>query len=114
MISAPESQNLLQDTSIFQMEDPHPSMQPVSVSPPITTCHPLRPSLDLEMPLSDALEPNLPLGHPLATEHPSMECLLGTGSFVESRDTESVSSQRSSNGFHTASTDHSWCQDLTD
>lgn len=114
VMSAPVSQNLIQDTSIFQIEDPHPSMQPVSASPPTITRHPLGSSLDLETPRSDALEPNLPLGHPSAIEHPSMECLLGTGSSMESRDSESVSSQRSSNGFHTASTEQSWCQDLTD
>lgn len=102
LMSAPASQNLIQDTSILQIEEP------VSASPPTLPC------LDSETIWSDALESNLPLGHPSAIEHPSMECLLGTGSSMESRDSESASSQRSSNGFYTASTEQSWCQDLTD
>ncbi|XP_028991163.1 potassium voltage-gated channel subfamily H member 4-like [Betta splendens] len=113
MISAPAAENLLQD-SIFQIEDPHPSMQPVSASPPPSARHPLGPPSDSQTPRSDALEPDLPLGHPSASEHPSLECLLGAAGSVESRDSESVSSQRSSNGFHTVSTEQSWCQDLTD
>uniref|UniRef100_A0A3Q1JC10 Potassium voltage-gated channel, subfamily H (eag-related), member 4b n=2 Tax=Anabas testudineus TaxID=64144 RepID=A0A3Q1JC10_ANATE len=114
LMSAPTSQNLIQDTSILQIEDPHPSMHPVSASPPTLTCPPPGSALDAETVWSDALEHSLPLGHPSAIEHPSMECLLGTGSSTESRDSESASSQRSSNGFHTASTEQSWCQDLTD
>ncbi|KAK2820446.1 hypothetical protein Q5P01_023405 [Channa striata] len=112
--SVPTSQDLTQDTSIFQIEDPQTARHLASASLPELLSHPLISTLDSEMPQSSALEPILPLGHLSATEHPSMECLLGNGSSVESKDSESLSSQRSSNDFHTASTEQSWCQDLTD
>lgn len=108
LMSAPAPHNLIQDTSIFQIGDSHPSIQPVSASPPTLPGQPLGSSLDSGSPRSDALEPHLPL------EHTSLECLLGNGGSTESRDSESVSSRRSSIGVQTQSTEQSWCLDLTD
>ncbi|KAK9530335.1 hypothetical protein VZT92_011842 [Zoarces viviparus] len=114
LISAPTSRNVIQDTSLFQIEDSHPSVRPVSASPPMLPGHPLGSSLDLASQRSDALEPDLPLGDPSAIEHTSLECLLANGGSMESRDSESVSSRRSSIGVQTQSTEQSWCLDLTD
>jgi len=114
LVSATTSHNLIKDISLFQIEDPRPSVHPVSASPPILPGHPLGSSLDSASPQSDALEPDLPLGDPSAEEHTSLECLLGNGSSMESRDSESVSSRRSSIGVQTQSTEQSWCLDLTD
>ncbi|CAJ1080368.1 potassium voltage-gated channel subfamily H member 4-like [Xyrichtys novacula] len=104
LMSAPVSSNLTQDISIFQIEDSNPSIHPVSVSPPTSPGQPLRSSLDT----------GSPLGDPSAIEHTSLECLLGNGGSTESRDSESVSSRRSSIGVQTQSTEQSWCLDLTD
>ncbi|XP_074475333.1 voltage-gated delayed rectifier potassium channel KCNH4-like isoform X2 [Sebastes fasciatus] len=109
LMSAPTSHNLIQDTSIFQIDDP--SIRPASASPPTLPDHPLGSSMDSG---SDALEPHLPLGDPSAIEHTSLECLLGNGGSMESRDSESASSRRSSIGVQTQSTEQSWCLDLTD
>ncbi|XP_053269759.1 potassium voltage-gated channel subfamily H member 4 [Pleuronectes platessa] len=114
LMSSPTSQNLIQDTSIFQIKDSYPSVHPVSFSLPTLPSHPPRSSLDSGSPQSDALEPHLPLRDPTATEHNSLECLLGNGGSMESRDSESVSSRRSSIGVHTQSSEQSWCLDLTD
>ncbi|XP_056285640.1 potassium voltage-gated channel subfamily H member 4-like [Pseudoliparis swirei] len=114
LVSATTSHNLIKDISLFQIEDPRPSVHPVSASPPILPGHPHGSSLDSASPQSDALEPDLPLGDPSAEEHTSLECLLGNGSSMESRDSESVSSRRSSIGVQTQSTEQSWCLDLTD
>lgn len=114
LMSAPASHTLIQDTPIFQMEDSHPSIHPLSASPPTLPGQPLGPSLDSGSLRSDALEPHLPLGDPSAIEHPSLECLLGNRGSMESRDSESVSSRRSSIGVQTQSTEQSWCLDLTD
>ncbi|XP_070707590.1 voltage-gated delayed rectifier potassium channel KCNH4 [Pempheris klunzingeri] len=105
--------NLIQDTSFFQMEDSHPSIHPVSTSPTMPG-QPFGSSLDSGSPRSGALEPHLPLGDPSAIEHTSLECLLGNGGSMESRDSESASSRRSSIGVQTQSTEQSWCLDLTD
>lgn len=110
MMSTPTSQNLIQDTSFFQMEDLHPSSLPVSTTPPTLPCQPSVSSLDSGSPQS---EPH-PLGDPSAIEHTSLECLLGNGGSMESRDSESASSRRSSIGVQTQSTEQSWCLDLTD
>ncbi|XP_070783776.1 voltage-gated delayed rectifier potassium channel KCNH4 [Enoplosus armatus] len=112
--SSPTSHNLIQDTSLFQIEDSHPSIHPVSASPPLLPGHPLGSSLDSGSPRSEVLEPHLPLGDPSAIEHTSLECLLGNGGSTESRDSESASSRRSSIGVQTQSTEQSWCLDLTD
>ncbi|AWP17761.1 Potassium voltage-gated channel subfamily H member 4 [Scophthalmus maximus] len=114
LMSSPTSRNLIQDTSIFQIEDSYPSIHPVAASPPTLPSHPLGSSLDSGSPRSDGLEPHLPLCDPSAIEHTSLECLLENGGSLESRDSESVSSRRSSNGVHTQSTEQSWCLDLTD
>ncbi|XP_019938299.2 voltage-gated delayed rectifier potassium channel KCNH4 [Paralichthys olivaceus] len=114
LMSSPTSHNLIQDTSIFQMEDSYPSVHPVSPSPPTLPSHPPRSSPDSGSPRLGALEPHLPLRDPSATEHTSLECLLGNRGSMESRDSESVSSRRSSIGVHTQSTEQSWCLDLTD
>ncbi|XP_068161061.1 potassium voltage-gated channel subfamily H member 4 [Antennarius striatus] len=109
----PTSHHLIQDSNIFPMDDPHPSIRPVPASPPVLIGVPLGSSLDSGSPPSDALgPPHLPLGDPSAIQHTSLECLLG-GS-VESRDSESASSRRSSIGVQTQSTEQSWCLDLTD
>ncbi|XP_044033933.1 potassium voltage-gated channel subfamily H member 4 isoform X2 [Siniperca chuatsi] len=79
-MSTPASQDLIQDTSVLQIEDSHPSIQPVSASPPTLPGHPLGSSMDsgsTRSDESDALEPHLPLGDPSAIEHTSLECLLG-------------------------------------
>ncbi|XP_026171103.1 potassium voltage-gated channel subfamily H member 4-like [Mastacembelus armatus] len=112
LMFAPTSQNLIQD--IFQSEDSYHSITPVSASPPTLPSHLLGSSLDSGSPQSDILEPQLPLGNPSVIQHTSLECLLGNESSMESRDSESMSSQRSSNDFQTASTEQSWCLDLTD
>ncbi|XP_070847027.1 voltage-gated delayed rectifier potassium channel KCNH4 [Chaetodon trifascialis] len=114
LMSAPASHTLIQDTPIFQMEDSHPSIHPVSASPPTLQGQPLGPSVDSGSLRSDALEPHLPLGDPSAIEHTSLECLLGNRDSMESRDSESASSRRSSIGVQTQSTEQSWCLDLTD
>ncbi|XP_067432475.1 potassium voltage-gated channel subfamily H member 4 isoform X2 [Thunnus thynnus] len=114
LMSAPTSHNLIQDTSIFQLEDSHVSLHPVSASPPTLPSHPLVSSLDSESPRSDSLEPHLSLGDPSSIEHTSLQCLLGNGGSMESRDSESASSRRSSIGVQTQSTEQSWCLDLTD
>ncbi|XP_063749403.1 potassium voltage-gated channel subfamily H member 4-like [Eleginops maclovinus] len=107
LISSPTSHNLIQDNSIFHMEDLNPS-----ASLPMLPLRPLGSSLDSG---SDVVEPSLPLGDPSAIEHTSLECLLGNGGdSMESRDSESVSSRRSSIGVQTQSTEQSWCLDLTD
>ncbi|XP_022598439.1 potassium voltage-gated channel subfamily H member 4-like [Seriola dumerili] len=113
-ICVPSSHNLIQDTSIFQIEDSQPSVQHVSASLPTLPSHPLGSPLDSGSERSDALEPHLPLGDPSAIEHTSLECLLGKGGSMESRDSESASSRRSSIGVQTQSTEQSWCLDLTD
>lgn len=108
------SPSLIQDTSIFQIKDSHSSAHPVSSSPPTLTCQPFGSSVDSESLQSDVLESHLPLGDPSAVEHTSLECLLGNRSSLESRDSESASSRRSSIGVQTQSTEQSWCLDLTD
>lgn len=113
-IRVPTSHNLLQDTSIFQIDDSHPTVQPVPTSMPTLPSNPLGSPLASGSPRSDALEPHLPLGDPSAIEHTSLECLLGKGGSMESRDSESASSRRSSIGVQTQSTEQSWCLDLTD
>lgn len=113
LMSAPASHNLIQDTSIFQIKDSRPSILPVSASPTLSGL-PVGSSLDSGSPQSDALEPRLPLGDPSAIEHTSLECLLGNRGSMESRDSESASSRRSSIGVQTQSTEQSWCLDLTD
>lgn len=109
LMSTPTSHNLIQDTSIFQMEDSHLSLHPVSAPPTTLTSHPL----DAELPSEDH-EPHLPLGDPSSIEHTSLECLLGNQGSLESRDSESASSRRSSIGVQTQSTEQSWCLDVTD
>ncbi|KAM9336688.1 LOW QUALITY PROTEIN: voltage-gated delayed rectifier potassium channel KCNH4-like [Symphorus nematophorus] len=111
LMSNPPSHNLIQDTSIFQMEDSHTSIHPVSASPPTLPGQHLRSSLDSGSP-RDALEPYLPLGDPSAIEHTSLECLLGNGDSNES--SESMPSRRSSVGPQTQSTEQLWCLDLSD
>ncbi|XP_059180813.1 potassium voltage-gated channel subfamily H member 4-like isoform X2 [Centropristis striata] len=111
LISAPTSHNLIQDTSIFQIEDSNPLVHPASASPPMLPGHPLESSLDSGSPRSEA---HLPLGDPSAIEHTSLECLLGNGGSMESRDSESASSRRSSIGVQTQSTEQLWCLDLKD
>ncbi|XP_058476794.1 potassium voltage-gated channel subfamily H member 4 isoform X1 [Solea solea] len=111
-MSTPSSLNLLQDASVFQMEDSYPSIHTVSASLPTLPSYPLGPSLDLGSPRTD--EPPLPLHDQTPIKHTSLECLLGNGGSMESRDSESVSSRRSSIGVQTQSTEQSWCLDLTD
>ncbi|XP_029312538.1 potassium voltage-gated channel subfamily H member 4 [Cottoperca gobio] len=114
LMSAPTSHNLILDNSIFHLEDSHPSIHTASASPPTLSLHPLGSSLDSGSPQSDAPEPHLPLGDPSSIEHTSLECLLGNRGSMESRDSESASSRRSSIGVQTQSTEQSWCLDLTD
>ncbi|XP_010751094.2 potassium voltage-gated channel subfamily H member 4 isoform X3 [Larimichthys crocea] len=114
LMSAPPSHNLIQDASIFQMEDSRPSIHSVSASLPTLPDQPLGSTLDSGSLRSDVLQPHLPLGDPSAIEHTSLECLLGNGGSMESRDSESASSRRSSIGAQTQSTEQSWSLDLTD
>lgn len=113
LLSTPASNNLIQDNSIFQISDSHPFILPVSASatPPIL---PVESILGSGSPELDTPEPRLPLGDPPSMDHNSLECLLGNGGSLESRDSESVSSQRSSLGLQTQSSEQSWCLDLTD
>ncbi|KAM9424719.1 voltage-gated delayed rectifier potassium channel KCNH4 [Pholidichthys leucotaenia] len=113
LMSSPPSQSLIHDPSIFQIQDSHsPSICTMSSSPPIIPC--FAPSLDLASPQSDVFHSSLPLGDPSAVEHISLECLLSNRGSMESRDSESSSSRRSSIGVQTQSTEQSWCLDLTD
>ncbi|XP_029953403.1 potassium voltage-gated channel subfamily H member 4-like isoform X2 [Salarias fasciatus] len=89
-------------------EDSHPSSHPSSAPSPAS------PSLDSGSPRAGVHEPRLPLGSPSAVEHTSLECLLGNRGSMDSRDSESASSRRSSIGVQTQSTEQSWCLDLTD
>ncbi|TDG97946.1 hypothetical protein EPR50_G00213500 [Perca flavescens] len=90
LMSAPTSHNVIQDASIFQIEDSNPS-----IYPPTLPGIPLGSSLDSGSLQSDGIEPHLPLGDPSAIEHTGLECLLGNGGSMESRDSESESSHRS-------------------
>lgn len=113
LLSAPASNNLIQDTSIFQISDSHPFILPVSASatppgPPVDSI------LGSGSPQLNTPEHRLPLGDPSSMDHNSLECLLGNGGSLKSRDSESVSSQRSSVGLQTQSSEQSWCLDLTD
>lgn len=110
LILTTQSHNLIQDSSVFQIKDSHP----LSSAPSTLPCVPSVTSLDSGSPQLDVLESCLPLGDPSALEHTSLECLLGNGDSMESRDSESVSSRRSSIGVQTQSTEQSWCLDLTD
>ncbi|KAM8837030.1 voltage-gated delayed rectifier potassium channel KCNH4 [Spinachia spinachia] len=114
LTSAPTCHDRSQDASFFRSEASHPSVPPPSASPPMLPGHPVGRSLDLALQRPDALEPHLLLGDRSAAEHTSLECLLGNGGSVESRDSGSVSSRRSSIGVQTQSTEQSWCLDLTD
>lgn len=105
---------LTQDTSIFQLHDSQSSIPTASSSLPTFPCQPSVSSLDSGSPQLDVLEPCLTLANPSASEHTSLEFLLGNRDSVESRDSESISSQRSSIGGQTQSTEQSWCLDLTD
>ncbi|XP_037319632.2 potassium voltage-gated channel subfamily H member 4-like isoform X1 [Pungitius pungitius] len=104
----------IQDASFFQSEDSRPSVHTPSASPPMLPGHPVGSPLDSASQRPDALGPHLLLGDPSAAEHTSLECLLGNGGSMESRDSESASSRRSSIGVQTQSTEQSWCLDLTD
>lgn len=105
--------NLIQDTSIFQIKDSHPSVLPVSASPTLSGL-PGGSSLDSGSQSSGTVEPRRPLGDPSAVEHTSLECLLGNVGSMENRDSDSTSSRRPSIGVQTRSTEQSWCLDLTD
>uniref|UniRef100_A0A3B3UHV6 Voltage-gated delayed rectifier potassium channel KCNH4 n=1 Tax=Poecilia latipinna TaxID=48699 RepID=A0A3B3UHV6_9TELE len=98
----------------FQIHDSHSSLPAASSSPPALPGQPFDSSLDSGSPQMDVLAPCLTLGDPSASEHTSLECLLGNRDSVESRDSESMSSRRSSIGGQTQSTEQSWCLDLTD
>lgn len=111
LLSMPASQNLIQDTSVFQISDSHPLILPVSAST-TSTVVPGETILDSESPQLDLGEPRVPLGDSPSVNHDSLECLLGNGGSLESKD--SVSSQRSSSGLQTKSSEQSWCLDLTD
>ncbi|KAF7665395.1 hypothetical protein LDENG_00144040 [Lucifuga dentata] len=95
-------------------EESHLSLHPLSLSPPIFSSQQSVSSQDSGPPRPDPLDSHIPLGDASAVEHTSLECLLGNGGSMESRDSESVSSRRSSIGVQTQSTEQSWCLDLTD
>lgn len=113
LLSTPASNNLVQDTSIFQISDSQPFMLPVSASATLPVL-PVEPILGVGSPQLDTPEPQLPLGDPSSVDHNSLECLLGNRGSLESKDSESVSSQRSSVGLQTQSSEQSWCLDPTD
>ncbi|XP_029933627.1 potassium voltage-gated channel subfamily H member 4 [Myripristis murdjan] len=114
LTSDPKGHNLIQDIAGLQVEEPHLSIHPTPASPPTFPRQPSVCSQDSGPPRPDALDAHIPLGDPSAVEHTSLECLLGNGGSMESRDSESVSSRRSSIGVQTQSTEQSWCLDLTD
>ncbi|XP_034049908.1 potassium voltage-gated channel subfamily H member 4 isoform X2 [Thalassophryne amazonica] len=98
-----ESHNLIQE--------PHLNIHPLSSSPPtVSNQHPLL----QDSPSLTALESQFSLGDPSTIVHTSLECLLGNRDSVESRDSGSTSSRRSSSGVQTQSTEQSWSLDLTD
>lgn len=113
LLSTPASQNLIQDTSVFQISDSHPLILPVSASATPTVV-PVESILGSGSPQLDLAEPRHPLSDSSSMDHNSLECLLGKGGSLESRDSESVSSQRSSTGLQTQGSEQSWCLDLTD
>ncbi|KAM3859998.1 voltage-gated delayed rectifier potassium channel KCNH4 [Diretmus argenteus] len=106
--------HLIQDTSSLLVEEPHLSIHPIPASPPTFLSQPSVRSQDSGPSRPDALDAHLPLGDPSAMEHTSLECLLGNEGSMESRDSESMSSRRSSIGVQTQSREQSWCLDLTD
>ncbi|XP_041830864.1 potassium voltage-gated channel subfamily H member 4 isoform X2 [Melanotaenia boesemani] len=114
LMSPLPSHTLIRDTSIFQIKDSHPSIHTISTSSPTLLCQPTVSSLDSGSSQLDVLDSCLPLDDPAALEHNSLECLLGNRDSMESRDSESTSSRRSSIGVQTQSTEQSWCLDLTD
>lgn len=113
LLSTPASNNLIQDTPIFPISDSHPFILPVSASA-TSLVPPVGSTLDPGSPQLVTFEPRHPAGDPSAVAHNSLECLPGNRASLESRDSESVSSQRSSIGLQTQSSEQSWCLDLTD
>ncbi|XP_061565358.1 potassium voltage-gated channel subfamily H member 4 [Cololabis saira] len=114
LMPSAQSHHLVQDATVFQIKDSHPSVHPLSSTSSTLPSKPSVSSLDSGPAQLDALESCLPLGDPSALEHTSLECLLGNEDSTESRDSESASSRRSSIGVQTQSTEQSWCLDLTD
>lgn len=112
LLSTPASNNLVQDTSIFQLSDSQPFILPISASASLPVL-PVEPILGAGSPQLDTPEPQLPLGNPSSMDHNSLECLLGNGGSLE-RDSESVSSQRSSVVLQTQSSEQLWSLDPTD
>ncbi|MEQ2197971.1 hypothetical protein XENOCAPTIV_005856 [Xenoophorus captivus] len=108
------SHNPTHQTSIFLIHDSRSSLPPSSSSQPALPSEPSVSSLDSGSPQLNVLAPCLTLANTSASEHTSLECLLGNRDSVESRDSESMSSRRSSIGGQTQSTEQSWCLDLTD
>ncbi|XP_056152674.1 potassium voltage-gated channel subfamily H member 4-like [Lampris incognitus] len=102
------------DTCNRPVEEPHLSIHPIPISLQTFPSQLPDHSQESEPPRPDALDGHIPLGDPSAIGHTSLECLLGKGGSMESRDSESVSSRRSSIGVQTQSTEQSWCLDLTD
>lgn len=113
LLSTPASNNLIQDTSSFQISDSNPFIFPLSASP-TPPVPPIGSILGPGSPQLDTSAPRLPGGNPSATAHNSLECLLGNGASLESRDSENVTSQRSSVGLQTQSSEQLWCLDLTE
>ncbi|XP_029383225.1 potassium voltage-gated channel subfamily H member 4 [Echeneis naucrates] len=90
--SVSASRSVFHDAPILHIEDSHPTTPPANASLPTLPNHPLGPLLDSGSSQTDTLEPHLPLGNESAIEHTSLECLLGKGGFMESRDNESAPS----------------------
>nr|XP_015818564.2 potassium voltage-gated channel subfamily H member 4 isoform X1 [Nothobranchius furzeri] len=105
--------NLTRVTSVFHTEDSHPSIQPVSSSTTLL-CQPSVSFMDPGSIKLDVLQPTCSLGSPSASDHTSLECLLGNKESVESTDSQSASSRRPSTEVQTQSTEQSWSLDLTE
>ncbi|XP_004080285.1 potassium voltage-gated channel subfamily H member 4 isoform X2 [Oryzias latipes] len=102
---------LTQDTAILQNEDLPRTPHPVPTSAPLLHYKASVSSLDKELPLEVSC---LPLSDTSTLEHNSLECLLGNRDSMESRDSGSESSRRSSIGVQTQSSEQSCCLDLTE
>ncbi|XP_071375631.1 voltage-gated delayed rectifier potassium channel KCNH4-like, partial [Centroberyx affinis] len=114
LTSDPKGHLIRDGASSLRVEEPHLSIHPIPASPPTFLRQSSVCSQDSGPPRPDPLDAHMPLGDPSAVEHTSLECLLGNGGSMESRDSESASSRRSSIGVQTQSTEQSWCLDLTD
>lgn len=105
---------LSQDASIFHTKDSHTFIHPIFSSSSTLLCKPAVSPLDPGSIQLEVLQPSLTLGSSSSSQCTSFDCLLENKEPMESGDSESKSSRRSSIVVQTQSTDQSWCLDFTD